>query len=132
MRGDKDGLILAPCQFAQQFHQLHLAWIVEEGSGLVKEYHGGVLSERLGYHHLLTLTVAESLHLPLPQILYPYKPYGSIHSRLILLPQGAPEAGVRHAPQAHQRFCIHILQGRFLGEDNPYGARQVAPFDICD
>ena len=54
---EEDGLLQSLCQAVEKEHHGYLAWIVEEGCRFVHEDDRSLLSDSLGYHHFLALTV---------------------------------------------------------------------------
>ncbi len=104
----------------QQPHNLNLARIVKKCRRLVKEYHGSLLCESLGYHRLLPLTVAERLHGAITQLRNAYKRHSLIDNLTVIIAERTPKAGIRAAAKTHKLSHRHIVDPDLVGKHHAY------------
>ena len=102
----------------QQQHQVDLAREVEEGGRLVEQNHRRLLRERLRYHHLLHLAVAEAAHAALSHRRNADALYRLAHDEAVVAGEAPPEAGVGRTSERNKFLDSHVASVGARGEHN--------------
>ena len=108
--GEKDGLVLRLGQAVEHQHHRHLAWIVEESGGFIKQDDRGFLGDGLGNHHFLTLAVAQVAHLAVLQFAHAHPLHAFLNDGVVTVFQLAPESCVGTASHGHHVVNCHAAQ----------------------
>ena len=94
-------------QMCQQQQHLHLRRKIQESSRFIKEDYRSLLRQSLSYHHLLAFAITKGMNNPLGKGLNIHGCNCSIHSRLVISRQFAPEACVGTAPHSYHFAHAH-------------------------
>ena len=114
MGREEDGLLRLTADATQQLQHLHLAGVVEEGCRLVEEDDGCLLGQRLGNHHLLSLTVAQRVDHSQTQCFDAHQGDGLVHHTQVIFRITPPEACIGRSSEADEFAHHHIPHVRFL------------------
>jgi len=118
MSGQDNRLVHFFCHLVKHLHQLHLAGIVEKGCRLVQIDDGRLLSQRLGYHDLLPLAIAQRLYHASGQRLDANESDGLTNHLMVFVRQPAPEPRIGCTPHSNQFLCRHILDSQLFCQHN--------------
>lgn len=116
--GKEDGLVRFAAEMVQELQHLHLAGIVEEGRWLVEVDDGRLLCEGFGYHHLLSLAVAQRLHHTVAQGFDTHQTDALFHNLAVVGIERSPETGVGRSSEGDEFEDRHILNVGLRGQDD--------------
>ena len=114
MGREEDGLLRLTTDATQQLQHLHFAGVVEKGGGLVEEDDRCLLGQGLGYHHLLSLTVAQRVDHAQTQCFDANLGDGLVHHAQVVFRITPPEAGIGRTSEADEFAHRHIPHVRFF------------------